>query len=520
MKTKFSLFDQLNSNIKNIEEIDNCIKISLGPTGKNGIVSNEKKEIKFITNGSSLIKSLEFNTTSGNILLKLLEQASIKTFNTSGDGSTTTILIACQLLKSSLRFLMNGYNSIFLNNGLKKISYFLMEKILEYSTPISTIEQLKGVLKTSLGKRLNQNLVSLLDESISKIGRDGIILVEENYSEINEVEIVQGIELDKGYASSYFINDLKKSEVNYDNPYVLVTKKSITSLNQLREIIDHIKTINRPLIIVAEEINKDIISTLVLNNIQKKFKIAVIRYKTIEFLKTGILEDLALLTHANYFSDTFKNETDNFTVNDLGQAEKVIIKKDKSTFLISKFSKIVAKRRINELNRELLTSETEFEKNIFKTRIARLSGNIAKIKIGLSNQYQIEEERQKIEKAIVTLRSSLEEGIVPGGGIFYFQLREEIKNWAYVNLIGDEIFAAQIVNESLLRPFQELFENTNTSSYRILQDLLKKGYPYGYNLIDKRVVQTINEGLTDSSKSVRSILWNSLTLVATIITSD
>ena len=520
MKTKFSLFDQLSSNIKNIEDIDNSVKITLGPTGKNGLILNEKNEIKFITNGSLLIKALEFNTSSGNVLLKLLEQASIKTFSTSGDGSTTTILICCQLLKSSLRFLVNGYNSIFLSNGLKKLAYFLMEKVLEYSVPISNIDQLKGVLKTSLGKRLNPELVKLLNNSISKIGRDGIILVEENLSETNEVEVVQGIELDKGYASSYFINDLKKSEVIYENPYILVTKKGITSLNQIRDIIDHIKVTNRPLIIVAEDITKEIISTLVLNNIQKKFKIAVVRYKTIEFLKTGILEDLALLTHANYFSDSFKNQTDNFTPNDLGQAEKVIITKDKSTFLISKFSKIVAKRRINELNRELLTSETEFEKNIFKTRIARLSGNIAKIKIGLSNQYQIEEERQKIEKAIITIRSSLEEGIVPGGGIFYFQLREEIKNWAYVNLIGDEVFSAQIVNEALLRPFQELCENTNTSRYNILQNLLKEGYPYGYNLIDQKIVETMKEGLTDSSKSVRSILWNSLTLVGTIITSE
>jgi len=233
MRKKFSLFEELDTNIKVIEDIDNCIKITLGPTGKNGIVCNEKNELKFITSGSLLIKSLEFKTNAGNVILKLLEQASIKTFNISGDGSTTTILIACQLLKSSLRFLVNGYNAIFLSRGLKKIAHFLVEKVLEFSIPISKTSQLTGILKTSLGKKLNSQLLDLLDTSISKIGRDGLILVEENISEQNELEIVQGIELDKGFASSYFVNDLKKFEVIYDNPYLLITKTPITSLNQI-----------------------------------------------------------------------------------------------------------------------------------------------------------------------------------------------------------------------------------------------------------------------------------------------
>jgi chaperonin GroEL len=187
---------------------------------------------------------------------------------------------------------------------------------------------------------------------------------------------------------------------------------------------------------------------------------------------------------------------------------------------VSKFAKLVAKRRINELNRELLLSETEYEKSIFKTRIARLSGRIAKIKVGLSNQYQIEEQREKIENAISTIRSSLEEGFVPGGGAFYLYLQNEVSNWAYLNLIGDEFFSSQIVKESLFRPFEELFENTNTPRYQISQNLLKLGYPYGYNLTEKKIVHTINEGLIDSAKSVRAVLWNSFTIVSTIITSE
>lgn len=520
MRQNFSLFRDLEENIKAINDIDDSVKITLGPTGKNGIVSNKKGQLNFITSGSSLIKSLEFENPSANIILKLIEQASVKTFTLSGDGSTTTILICCQLLKTSLKFLLNGYNGVFLSNGLRKLSYFLMDKILELAKPISKKEELLGILNTSIGRKLNKELIDLLGLSINQIGRDGLILVEENISEKNEIDIVQGIELDRGFASSYFINDVKNFEVNYENPYILITNKPINSINQIKDIVEFVKENNRPLVIVAEEINKDIISTLVLNNIQKKLKVVVIKYTAIKFMKTGILEDLATLTYANYSLTELKENNFPIVVEDLGQAEKVIVKKGKTTFIISKFAKLIAQRRINELNRELLTSETDYEKNLFKTRIARLSGQISKIKIGLSNQYEIEEQRQKVENCMNTLKSALEEGVLPGGGISFLALKNEIGTWSSVNLIGDEFFASQILMEALQRPFNELFSNANVNRYQISQQLEKYGYPFGYDLTNKKIGNSLETGLLDSAKAIRGILWNSISVVSTMITSE
>ena len=295
---------------------------------------------------------------------------------------------------------------------------------MNYLSQFLKKEELTGVLKTALGKKVNKDLFQLLTKSVDYIGRDGLILVEENISTNNEIDVVQGIEIDRGFASSYFINDVKIFEVVYENPYVLITNQPINSINQIKDIIEFVKENNRSLVIVAEEISKDIISTLVLNNIQKKLKVVVIRYSAIKFVKTGILEDLATLTHSNFQLSELDDNYYPLTVDDLGQAEKIVVKKDKSTFIISKFAKLIAKRRINELNRELLTSETDYERSLFKTRIARLSGQIAKIKIGLSNQYEIEEQRQKVENAIQTIKSALEEGILPGGGYVYLTLKK------------------------------------------------------------------------------------------------
>ncbi len=239
-------------------------------------------------------------------------------------------------------------------------------------------------------------------------------------------------------------------------------------------------------------------------------------------MKNGLMEDLALLTHANYSEPNKKVKEPEkiFKIEELGQADKIIIKKEKSTFITSKFSKLVSQRRINELNRELLLSDSDYEKNIFKNRIARLSGNIAKIKVGISNKYEIDEQRKKVENAVNTVKSALEEGILPGGGSFYLHLRNELTNWSTVNLVGEEIFANYIVCSSLLRPFCELFNNNNLPSYYIQEDLLKLGYPYSYNLTEKKVVNSMVNGLLDSAKTIRAILWNSLTIVSTIITSD
>lgn len=527
MKFNFSLSKLLTIDTEVIEKIENCIKVTLGPTGKNGLVFTKNQGLKFLTNGSDIIKSLEFNNAESNTLLKLLEQIAVKTHSVAGDGSTITLLLACQLLKSSFRFLLSGYNSSFLSNGLKKIAIFLNEKVLEYSVPVQNKENLVGLIKTCLGKKVNNDIFLLLEKTMSEIARDNLLIVEENVSPENELEIVQGIELDKGYASSYFINNLKTFETIYENPYLLITSKPINSLEQIRNVIDYIKSNNLALVIVAEEINKDLLSTLVLNSIQKKLKIAVVRYSSVKFIKTGILEDLALLTHSNYFTSGTESGEAFFEVKDLGQAKKVVIKKDKTTVIVSKFAKVITNRRINELSREALLSESEYEKNIFKMRMARLSGKIAKIKLGISNQYEIDELKQKVESAISTVQATLETGFLPGGGSFYLFLGEEVLNWSYLNLIGDEIFAGNIVSEALIRPFQELIKNnidffsSKIISYaQILNQLKELGYPYGYNLSENKIVNTLETNLIDSAKSIRASLWNSITIVSLMVTTE
>lgn len=518
MKPFFSFLQQVRNHPFFLETIENAIQITLGPSGKNALVSKPKQELEWVTKGSSLIKSISFSTSLGNNLVRLLEQAALKTSKVSGDGSTTTLLLTCELLQRSFRFLQSGYNPIFLSNGLKKIAYFVTEKVLLFSTPLSCHFELFGLFETSIGQKLPSSIFLLFKETLSFLEKDSLLIVEESKQITNEIELVQGIELDRGFTSSYFINDVKNYQVVYDLPYVFISNAPISSLLQIQPLLEYCQLNQRPLVILTDEIQKETLSALLLNTIKKKLQVVVIKYTAIKFLKTGMLEDIALVTHTKYSPQDEQGKRTLFLPEELGQAEKVIVQKEKTTFFLSKFAKLLATRKINELNRELVESETEYEKELIQTRIGRLSGNLTKLKLAPSPYYDIEKMKQILETLLFFVKTSLEEGCVPGGSSCYLYLREELITWATFNLIGEEIFACQIVMESLIRPFSQLIINSSSFfSFEIIESL---GYPFVYDAIQKRVVKSSERGLLDSTKMVRSSLWNALTLSSTLLTSE
>ena len=519
MNVAFSLITKLYKILEIIDNISACARTSFGPLSSGVLFSAQKKESKQIISGSALISALELESKVANTYFKLLKEAALKTQINAGDGSLLTLLLTCKLLHRSLKFLPYTHNSILISKGLNKISFFLSEKILEYSQPVSNKDQLSTVLKTALSTKLDGNLINLLHKSIHFIERDGVLIVEENKCLSNELKITQGVEIDRGFASPYFVNDLTTFEVIYDKPYLFITNDPIHSLSNIQAILEHVKKKNRPLIIIAEEIHKDIISKLVLSYIKKKLQIVVIKFNSIKFIQSGILDDLAILAHCNSFNTGNKNKNPKIT--DLGQVEKVIVKKDRSIFTINKFSKIIARQRINELNRELLISETGYEKNIYKARIARLSGNITKIKVKPSSNYSSDRKRQGIDKAIHIMKSSLEEGCIAGGGITYFALKKELQHWSYVNMTGEEIFSMQIAINALSEPFESLLEKISTQNSLIVrQEIINLGYPYTYDLLRKKIVNGLKDKLLDSTKSTRLAICNAFALVSTLIESE
>lgn len=513
-KKKITLVKDIQKFQKFLVKINETLKIFLGPFQKN-CINFETNEISFLTNGLNFLKHLNFFSNHENLFLKLFEQASLKTFNISSKGTTLTAFFSTTLLLESLKFLSVGYNSIFLSNGFTKIAYFSIERLSNYSIEITKFSQLKNLVKNLLTKNNKNNLKKIekfLSLAIGKFRKETNILIENNIKITTEVEFSQGIEIENGFLSTYFINDFKNFQIYYKNPYILICNFSMNSLLQLKDVISFCKSKNRALIIVTEGIEKKLLSHLILMSLKKQLKVAVIKYTSIKFLKDEFLNDLSILTHSCL--NTEKNKI--FSAADLGNAEKIVIKKNKSFFSFSKFSKLIALQRTKELTRNLLRAETVHEKENLKIRISRLSANLIKLKIDPSstNKYENNFLKEKMERALETLRSSFEEGILPGGTAIYSYYSKELLNWSFVNLLGDEFICSKIVDSliklfslELQKSFKKIFLKKKNSEKKFVS----------YNNSKKRVLSCFKEGFFDCTKTMRGVFWNSLNLVSTIL---
>ena len=510
----------LKDNLKLIKKIERILVTSFGPLGRFSLFLNSNKELKFLIKADTVIQAL-ISKKENKLVIKLIQYLIQKNEQCSGDFSTSIILFFCYLLEDSFLFLESGYQGIILSKGIQKISFFFTELIFNKSISIKTKKELKSIVYTLLSKGVNKELSFFLQNSFNSFKRDGMILIENTTNSSNEIEEIQGLQLDKGFASSYFINDLENFQTVYQNSLLLISSSSLNYISQIESLLSYSEKHNLPLVIITENISKKLLSSIVLLNIKKKLKICVILYNSIKFLKTDILEDLALLTHSSYIKNSSENDAlanKQYEIKDLGFINKIIINKNKSCFFISKFLKLSLERKINELSREILLSETKYEKENLQNRIAKLKGNIIKIKIGSNYITPFSEDKKHLEKIPLAIRSTLEEGYVIGGGSFYLYLSEEIKYWSTMNLIGDEIYASKIVINSLKKLFFALYSKEKFGAFLIFQNLVKNGYPLTYNMVEKNNRITFDSILIDPSKNLRLLFLNSFSMLSTLIT--
>ncbi len=515
MSNKLITFFSSEKQMENFQKYEKTFSSSFGPLGRFVIFSNKNKECAFLNKSCQINEALDFEKKDEKIIGKFFSYLIKKNHLNSGDNSIMATLFFSYLFQNSLIFLQAGYNGILLSKGMQKVSLFCSNLIFKVAKPIQNEDKIKGIIKSYIGRKMPLTLATFLENSLIKLKQDALCIVEENLNLSNEMEEIQGIEINKGFASSYFINDIKNSEVHYENSLILISKTMLVNLSQINLILDFSQAQKLPLIIIAEGISKELLSQLVFKKIQNEIKVVVINYSSIKFLKTGILEDLATLTHTSI--DEIENCQKFFNIKDLGFVEKVIIKSNKSSFFISKFSHFLIERKINQLSKKLLYSDSNVEKELYKGQILRLKSNTLKLKIA-SNNFQ--GEKKHINDLIFALKAALEEGYVVGGGSFYLYLFEQIKIWSIFNLVGDELYASQIVLNSLKKLFFALHSQSKFSIFIIFNELMKKGYPYCYDIVENNYFDGFNYKIIDSSKSIRFAFLNVFSILSTLITCN
>jgi len=496
------------------------VKATLGPTGKTTVIDTTKG-ILCVDDGATIIRQLNFANQTKNQVLELVRQASLKTDEIVGDGTTTTILLTCSFLKESLRFISSGIQSIHLIVGLKKITNFLLYKIRNFSIPITTKKQIDSLLELSMGS-FSKNIKEDVFKALKKKGKYGSIVISEDPThnpDCTTVELVDGFQLDKGCISPYFLDSVENSSVILHRPYTLITDLTLTSIDQIREILEDVKKTRQSLFIIAGGYEKSLLSTLIINSLNDNIKVVPIKAPFFGLKQKQVLEDLALVTTSRLILSKFDSDNYVFQKSDLGRAKFVKSSNRNTTITLLSSSRINVKRRIDSLERELVVNDGVYEKDILKQRINLLSGSIVKVLVSGSTDSEIKHIRLKVEDGINSLQTSFQEGVIISSSNFLLHILELLQFWATINLSGDEVFSLFVFRKAFLYPFFQLCSNTNVSYALTLDSILEKGYPYGFNFKSLRLINLKEEFLYDSSKMMRIILQNSISVSSSLLLS-
>ncbi|OGC76562.1 chaperonin GroL [candidate division WWE3 bacterium RIFOXYD1_FULL_39_9] len=450
---------------------------------------------------------------------QLVREAASKTNEKAGDGTTTATVLAQALVESGLKNVSAGANPMIIRRGLEKAYAVAAEEIKKLAKQISTKEEKVQVATISAQ---NEEIGNLIADAMEKVGERGVITVDESKGFDIELEYKEGMQFDKGYASSYFVTNTERMEAVIENPYLLVTDSKVSSINDLLPMLENFVKISKNLVIIAEDVDGEALATLVLNKLRGTFNVLAVKAPGFGDRRKAMLQDIAVLTGATFISEETGRKLDSATVDDLGTAERVISDKDNTTIIGGKGKEEEINVRIDQIKNEYDNSSSDYDKEKLQERLAKLTGGVAVIKVGAATESELKEKKLRVEDAVHATKAAVEEGIVPGGGVTFLRVREVIKN---MNLDGDEKTGANILYSALERPTRVIVSNAGMDAGMVLGELDRRykdqGNPnLGFNVISMDYVDMIADGITDPAKVARTALQNAVSVAIMILTTE
>jgi len=503
---------------RGMEIMVEAVSVTLGPKGRNVVLEKPYGSPQIVNDGVTIAREISLEDHIENTGVSLIRQAAAKTNDVAGDGTTTATVLAYAMVKEGLKNVAAGANPISIKLGMEKATQYLVTQINEFAQPVEEIQSIKHVASISAG---NDNIIgALIADALSKVGKDGVISLEEGKGIVTELEITEGMKIEKGFISPYFITNTEKMEVQYENPLILLTDKRITLVQQdLLPILEQLTKTKRPLLLIAEDVEKEALATLILNKLRGIVNVVAVRAPAFGEQRKLMLQDLAILTGGTVITQDAGLTLDNVQLDLLGQARRVIVNKDTTT-IVAEGTENEIKIRCEQLRKQINSAETEYEKEKLQDRIAKLSGGIAVIKVGAVTETEMKDKKLRLEDAINATRAAVEEGIVPGGGSTLAHLSENLVTWAKANLNEDELVGAIIISRAIVAPLKRIAENAGVNGPIVVEQVQQQDFEMGYNAAKNIFTNMYEAGIVDPAKVTRSGLQNATSIASMILTTE
>ena len=507
--------DARQSMLKGVNTLADAVSVTLGPKGRNLVLEKSYGSPLITNDGVSIAKEIELEDHFENMGAKLVYEVANNTNDIAGDGTTTATILARDMIVNGMKQVEKGANPVLMREGIERASKAVAEVLLKNSHKVETSRDIASVATISSS---NSHIGELIAQAMEKVGRDGIINVDESNSFDDELEVNEGMQYDKGYVSPYFVSDTDKMEVEMDNPLILVTNQKITNLQEILPLLEQVLKTNKPLLLVAEDYENEAISSLVLNKLRGAFNVVATKAPGFGDKQKEMLEDIAVLTGAKFYNKDLNMKLSDLTIEDLGTIKKVIVKKDNTT-LIGHSSSEAVNKRVEELKTQLTHIKSDYEKKTLKERIGKLSNGVATIKVGATTEAELKEKKLRIEDALNATKAAVDEGIVVGGGAALVEAYEELKNQIRDTNV-DIQKGINVVMNSLFAPLTQIAINAGYDEEEIVSIQKNAEKDFGFDAKTGDWVNMFEAGIIDPTKVTRSALLNAASISALFLTTE
>ena len=516
-KQIISGFEAIKKLESGVRKLAGAVKITLGPKGRN-VVLDRKFATPLITNdGVTIAKEISLSDPFENMGANLIKEVSIKTNEVAGDGTTTACILAESIVSEGIKNYTAGANPIILRKGIQKGIETATAHLKEISTPVSSAKEIYQVASISAG---DEEIGKLISEGFENVGRDGVITVEESKTLKTELKIVEGMQFDRGYLSPYMVTNTDKMECVLNDSYILITDKKIKNLTEIIGVLESVSQSGKGLLIIAEDIENEVLSTLVLNKLRGALNVVAVKAPGYADKRKALCEDIAVLTNGTFICDELGFDLKDTDITKLGYATNIKVTKDSTTISGGAGTKEALDNRVSEIKGQIEQADNEFDKNRLQERLAKLTGGIAVIYVGSATEVEMQEKKLRIEDAIEATKSATQEGIVCGGGIALLQCVESVQNLVN-NLTGDEKTGAEIVLKSLYAPIKMITQNAGVDGGVVINNIFTHNSPnFGYNALTNEYVDMLESGIIDPTKVTRSALENAGSVASTLLTTE